>query len=189
MLVGYCRVSTQDQTLGLQIDALTAAGCERIYEETASGGKADRIELRRAIESLKRGDTLVVWKLDRLARSLKQLIATVEELERRGVGFRSLTEQLDTSSAGGRLFFHIFGALAEFERAVIRERTKAGMAAAKARGKVAGRKPSLTSADVKMLRALLRDPDITVVAAAKRLGVSPSTVFRYLPGGRSAVGG
>ena len=128
MLVGYARVSTQDQKPALQRDALTAAGCEKLFEETASGAQRDRPQLQAAIDYMRAGDTLVVWKLDRLARSVKQLIETVEGLDARGIGFRSLTETIDTTTPGGKLVFHIFGALAEFERSIIRERTKAGLA-------------------------------------------------------------
>jgi DNA invertase Pin-like site-specific DNA recombinase len=132
-------------------------------------------------------DTLVVWKLDRLARSLKQLIETVEELGARGIGLRSLTESLDTTTSGGTLVFHLFAALAEFERAMIRERTRSGLQAARRRGRLGGRPPALTGQDLAEAKALLRDPDITVEQVAKRLGVAPSTLYRHLPGGRSAV--
>ena len=134
------------------------------------------------------GDTLVVWKLDRLARSLKQLIETVEDLGQRGIGLRSITESIDTATSGGKLIFHVFGALAEFERSVIRERTQAGLKAARARGRVGGRPAGLNDADLAEARALLRDPDISVAQVAKRLGVAESTLYRYLPGGRAALG-
>src|SRR5690606_14463326 len=133
MLIGYARVSTQDQNPELQHDALTQAGCEKIFTEKVSGAKRERPELQAALQYMRPGDMLVVWKLDRLARSLKQLIETVEELEQHQIGFRSLTEAIDTTSPGGRLIFHIFAALAEFERSMIRERTTAGLAAARAR--------------------------------------------------------
>lgn len=187
MLIGYARVSTQDQNPELQIDALNAAGCEKVFEEKASGAQRDRPQLLAAIEYMRDGDTLVVWKLDRLARSIKQLIETVEMLESRGIGFRSLTESIDTTTSGGKLVFHIFAALAEFERSIIRERTVAGLASAKARGRLGGRPPSLTAEDLTLARAMLADPDITVEQVAKRLGVVPSTLYRHLPGGRSAV--
>ena len=137
MLIGYARVSTQDQSPALQLDALKAAGCERIFVEKASGAQRDRPELKSALDFARgdTGDVLVVWKLDRLARSLSQLIDTVDLLEKRGIGFRSLTEAIDTTSAGGRLVFHMFGAMAEFERSIIRERTRAGLDAARARGR------------------------------------------------------
>src|SRR4051794_26654623 len=125
--VGYARVSTDDQDLSLQLDALKAAGCQKIFRDTASGAKAERTGLRQALEYVRPGDTLVVWRLDRLGRTLTQLIALITELDERGVGFRSLTEQIDTTTSGGKLIFHIFGALAEFERNLIRERTMAGL--------------------------------------------------------------
>jgi DNA invertase Pin-like site-specific DNA recombinase len=187
MLIGYARVSTQDQTPALQLDALQAAGCERVFEEKASGAQRDRPELKAAIDYARPGDTIVVWKLDRLARSIKQLIETVEGLEARNIGFRSLTEAIDTTTAGGRLVFHIFAGLAEFERSIIRERTMAGLASARARGRLGGRPRSLTEADLAAARALLSDPNITIDAAAKRLGVAPSTIYRHLPGGRSGL--
>jgi DNA invertase Pin-like site-specific DNA recombinase len=189
VLIGYARVSTQEQSPRLQLDALEAAGCGKVFVEKASGAQRDRPELKAALDYLRdgAGDVLVVWKLDRLARSLKQLIETVEDLERRGIGFRSLTEALDTTTAGGRLVFQIFGALAEFERQVIRERTTAGLAAARARGRTGGRPPALGAKDLAVARALLRDPEITVEKVARRLKVAPATLYRHLPGGRSAV--
>lgn len=187
MLIGYARVSTQEQDTALQRDALRAAGCEKLFEEKASGAQRDRPQLTSALDYMRSGDTLVVWKLDRLARSLRQLIDTVEELHTRGIGFRSLTESIDTTTAGGKLIFHIFGALAEFERSVIRERTQAGLAAARARGKLGGRPPALSPEDLIMAKALLRDPAITVEQTARRLGVAPATLYRHIPGGRSAI--
>ena len=178
MLVGYARVSTQEQDLTLQLDALRSAGCEKVFEEKASGAQRERPALQTALEYMRRGDTLVVWKLDRLARSLKQLIETVEDLGSRGIGFRSLTEAIDTTTSGGKLVFHIFAALAEFERGVIRERTLAGLQAARARGRLGGRPPALSPKDVAAAKALLRDPEITVAEVARRLGVVPSTVER-----------
>ena len=187
MLVGYARVSTQDQKPALQLDALRSAGCEKIFEEKASGAQRERPELTAALAFVRKGDTLVVWKLDRLARSLKQLIETVELLAGRGIGLRSLTESIDTTTAGGKLVFHVFGALAEFERSIIRERTKAGLEAARARGRTGGRPPALTDKDLAAARALLADPAITVEEAARRLHVAPSTLYRHLPGGRGAL--
>ena len=137
MRIGYARVSSDDQNLNLQRDALKKAKCERIYEEKESGGKADRPQLLRLMESLRPGDMLVVWRLDRLGRSLKHLIDTVEKLEAHGVGFQSVTEGIDTTNSGGKLVFHIFAALAEFERRLIRERTRVGLTAARARGRTA----------------------------------------------------
>lgn len=187
MLIGYARVSTQDQAPAYQLDALTRAGCAKVFTETASGAQRDRPQFKAALDYMRAGDTLVVWKLDRLARSLKQLIETVESLSEREIGFRSLTENIDTTTSGGRLIFHIFASLAEFERAVIRERTMAGLHAARLRGRLGGRPPALTEPDLVAARALLRDPTITVEQAARRLGVAPSTLYRHLPGGRSAL--
>ena len=160
MLIGYARVSTLDQKPALQIDALKSAGCERIFTEKASGAQRERPELKAALEYLRSGDTLVVWKLDRLARSMRQLIETVEDLHSRGIELHSLTESIDTATPGGRLVFHIFGALAEFERAVIRERTSAGLQAARERGKKGGRPRTLGPKDLAAAKALLADPAI-----------------------------
>ena len=187
MLVGYARVSTQDQSPHLQLDALKGASCERVFEEKASGAKRDRPELIAALSFMRSGDTLVVWKLDRLARSLKQLMETVEDLSARGIGFRSLTEAIDTTTSGGRLVFHIFGALAEFERGIIRERTTAGLDAARARGRVGGRPRSLDDNDLAVARTLLKDGTLTVAEVADRLGVAPSTLYAHLPRPRSSV--
>jgi DNA invertase Pin-like site-specific DNA recombinase len=175
MLIGYARVSTVDQNLALQRDALTEAGCTKIFTEQMSGAVTDRPALRDAFEFARSGDTLIVWKLDRLARSMKQLIETIEALRVRGIGFRSLTEALDTTTAQGRLVFHMFGALAEFERSLIRERTQAGLAAARRVGRTGGRPPKLTDDDIEAAKALLANPDIGVIQIAHRLGVSPAT--------------
>ncbi|PHR80838.1 recombinase family protein [Henriciella sp.] len=185
MLVGYARVSTQDQKPELQLDALKAAGCEKVFVEKASGAQRERPELKAALEYMREGDTLVVWKLDRLARSMKQLIETAEGLEEVGVGFRSLTEAIDTTTAGGKLVFHVFGALAEFERSIIRERTRAGLDAARARGRKGGRPPKLKDSDLKAARAMLADKSITVEEVAKHLRVSPATLYRHLPAARA----
>lgn len=187
MLIGYARVSTQDQNPEMQLDALQAAGCEKIFTEKASGAHRDRPQLKEAMEYMRRGDTLAVWKLDRLARSLKQLIETVEDLEERGIGLRSLTESIDTTTSGGRLVFHIFAALAEFERSVIRDRTRSGLESARKRGRTGGRPPALSEQDIQAAKALLRDPKITVEEVAERLKVAPSTLYRHIPGGRSAI--
>jgi DNA invertase Pin-like site-specific DNA recombinase len=157
MLIGYARVSTVDQNLASQRDALTEAGCQKIFTEQMSGAVTDRPALHDAIEFARSGDTLIVWKLDRLARSMKQLIETIENLRMRGIGFRSLTEALDTTTAPGRLVFHMFGALAEFERSLIRERTQAGLAAARRAGRTGGRPPKLTEDDLDVARALLAE--------------------------------
>lgn len=185
MLVGYARVSTQDQNPDLQLDALKSAGCEKFFVEKASGAQRDRPELMAAIGFAREGDTLVVWKLDRLARSMRQLIETVEGLAEAGIGFRSLTEAIDTTTAGGKLVFHIFGALAEFERSIIRERTRAGLEAARIRGRRGGRRPKLNDKDLDAARAMLAGETLTVEAVAKRLGVSLATLYRYLPAARA----
>ena len=187
MLVGYARVSTQDQDPALQLNALNLAGCEQVYVEKASGAQRERPQLQAALGYMRGGDTLVVWLLDRLARSIKQLIETVEDLEGRGIGFRSITEAIDTTTSGGRLVFHIFAALAEFERAIIRERTSAGLAAARSRGRRGGRSPALSAEDLVQARALLRDESIPVEKVPERFGVASSTLYRHLRGGRSGV--
>ncbi|MEM8878024.1 MAG: recombinase family protein [Pseudomonadota bacterium] len=187
MQVGYARVSTQKQSHELQLHALTQAGRERILEEKATGAKRDRLELMAALDYLRTGDTLVVWKLNHPARSLKQLIDTIEMLEAKGIGFRSITESIDTTTSGGRLVFQIFGALAEFERGVVRDRTSAGLNAARAWGKVGGRTPALSDEDLAVARSLLADPDITTREVAKHLGVSVSTLYKHIPSARSVV--
>lgn len=186
MLVGYARVSTHDQDPALQLDALKAAGCEKVFVEKASGAQRDRPELKAAIQYVRQGDTLVVWKLDRLARSLPQLIESVATLEQHSVGLRSLTESIDTTTSGGRLIFHVFGALAEFERSVIRERTRAGLDAARARGKLGGRPRKMTDNDIRAAKAMLADGAITVGEVAKRLNVAPSTLYKHIPAARAA---
>ena len=188
-LVGYARVSTLYQKPELQLDALNALGCGKVFVEKASGAKEDRLQLKAALDYMRDGDTLVVWKLDRLARSMKQLIETVDQLKARGIGFRSLTEAIDTTTAAGELFFHIFGALAQFERSIIRERTNAGLKAALARGRKGGRRPKVKADDVRAALALLNDPEISVRGAAAKLGLSVSTLYRHAPGLRSRVGG
>ena len=176
MHLGYARVSTGDQDTKLQTDALERAGCTRIFREKASGAKTDRPELACLIDTLRKGDVIVVWKLDRLGRSLPHLIATIEELGARGVGFRSLTEAIDTTSSSGKLLFHIMGALATFERDLIRERTMAGLAAARALGRFGGRPKALSPADLETARAAIAaGEDIGVVA--KRVGVSRTTLY------------
>jgi DNA invertase Pin-like site-specific DNA recombinase len=189
MKLGYARVSTTDQSPQLQIDALTGAGCERLFTEQASGAQRDRPELKAALEFARRGDLLVVWKLDRLARSLSQLLATSELLEQKGVGLVSLTEQIDTSTPGGRLVFQLFGALAEFERSLLRERTQAGLAAAKAAGRKGGRPSALPTDKRQAAEALLQSDYLTVLQVAAMLGVSDSTIYRHFPAARSLTGG
>ncbi len=180
MLIGYARVSTLDQTLALQQDALTTAGCERIFTDTASGARTDRPGLADALGHLRQGDTLVVWRLDRLGRSLAHLIDTIRDLQERGIGFRSLQEQIDTTTSGGKLVFHVFGALAEFERDLIRERTHAGLAAARARGRLFGRPRALDQAQAQMAQALYNDKRHSVAEICRTLHVSRATVYRYL---------
>jgi DNA invertase Pin-like site-specific DNA recombinase len=157
MLIGYARVSTDDQNLDLQRDALQKAGCEQIFTDRISGTKDRRPGLEEALSHLRSGDTLVVWRLDRLGRSLRHLIDTVTTLQERGIGFKSLTESIDTTTSGGKLVFHIFGALAEFEREIIRERTNAGLQAARARGRNGGRPKKLTNKQIQMLQHLAAD--------------------------------
>jgi DNA invertase Pin-like site-specific DNA recombinase len=182
MLVGYARVSTEDQNLDLQRDALDKAGCERIFEDNASGARDDRPGLVAAQTHLRKGDCLVVWKLDRLGRGLRSLIDFVGELRDRGIDFRTLhgTTQIDTSTAQGRFFFHVMAALAEMERDLIRERTNAGLAAARARGRKGGRKPKLTPLQVCHARKLLSDPENTIKSVAASLKVNRATIYRAL---------
>lgn len=179
MLIGYARVSTEDQRLDLQRHALEEAGCERIYEDTA-GGAAERPALGQALAQLRAGDTLVVWRLDRLGRSLKDLIAHAESLRTQGVGLRSLKEAIDTDSSAGQLVFHIFGALAEFERALIRERTRAGLAAARAGGRVGGRRKRLDEDQRRHAVELYRSRQRTVKEICALVGISRSTLYAYV---------
>lgn len=181
MLIGYARVSREDQNEDLQLQALTQAGAETIYHEHASGANTERPELKRALAYMRAGDTLVVWKLDRLGRSLKHLIETVRDLEQRGIGLRSVTEHLDTTTPGGRLVFHFFGALAEFERDLLRERTQAGLAAARARGRKGGR-PRKDLAPKKELaaRTMLLNPEVPISQIMDFTGWSRATVYRKL---------
>jgi DNA invertase Pin-like site-specific DNA recombinase len=179
MKYGYARVSTDDQKADLQVNALTKAGCEYIFTDTASGAVAKRPELTRCLESLRAGDTLVVWKLDRLGRSLSHLVAVLGELQGKGVAFLSLTEAIDTTSAAGRLMGHILAALAEFERSLIVERTQAGLKAAKRRGQKLGRKPSLSNEQIKHARELLNRGE-SPAAVAKLLNVCRATLYNSL---------
>ncbi len=182
MNIGYARVSTGDQNLDLQRDALLAAGCaaEQIFTDRLSGGKDERPGLAEALRYVREGDTLVVWRLDRLGRSLSHLIQTTSGLEQRGVGFKSLQEGIDTTTSGGKLVFHIFGALAEFERSLIRERTNAGLKAARARGRNGGRPKALTDHQLLMARTMLGAPDVSVQQVADHFGVARSTLYRLL---------
>jgi DNA invertase Pin-like site-specific DNA recombinase len=180
--IGYARVSTDDQNLDLQRDALSKAGCAPIYEEKVSGKGtgSERPEWVQCLKAVRSGDTLVLWRLDRLGRSLSDLVHIVGELEQRGVGFESLTEKIETSSAAGKLIFHVFASLAEFERNLIRERTRAGLEAARARGRIGGRTRKLDEKQIREIRAMLRDPQVNVSDVAKRYGVSRTTVYTYV---------
>lgn len=182
MLVGYARVSTDDQATGLQLDALRAAGCERTFLEHASGSSAEHPVLADVLSHTRNGDTLVVWRLDRLGRSLPHLIEIVQKLESAGVGLKSLTEEIDTSTPHGWLIFHLFGALAQFERELIRERTVAGRAAARARGRKGGRPPKLSAENLRVAQRLLKNPESTVSEVARTLGVHRSTLHKALQG-------
>ena len=180
MKIGYARVSTAEQQCDLQRDALTRAGCSRIIEDAATGSTADRPGLSRLRDVLRPGDTLVVWRLDRLGRSLKHLIEFVGELAAAGVGFVSLTEQIDTQTPAGRLIFHIFGALAEFERSLIRERTLAGLAAARARGRLGGRRPALDPAKQALCAELYATRRYGVGELCRMMGISKPTLYAYV---------
>src|SRR5919199_776223 len=180
MLIGYARVSTQDQTLNLQQDALEKAGCSKIFTDTASGALAERVGLQEAMQYVRPGDTLVVWRLDRLGRSLTHLITTITKLQERQIGFKSITENIDTTTIGGKLIFHIFGALAEFERDIIRERTRAGLLAARARGRRGGRPKVLKDKKVAMAQALYNDKHNPISEICKTLNISRATLYRYV---------
>jgi len=182
MLIGYARVSTQDQTLDLPTDALKQAGCEKLFTDSISGTKSERPGLQDAMNHLRAGDTLVVWRLDRLGRTLKHLIATITDLSDNGIGFKSLQENMDTTTSGGKLIFHIFGALAEFEREVIKERTNAGLQAARARGRLGGR-PKLQALDPKkiaLVKKLYDDGNMPVKEICDTLHIGRSTLYRYV---------
>lgn len=181
MKIGYARVSTGEQDLTLQTDALNAAGCEKIFTDTLSGSRSDRPGLHQLLEFARSGDTLVIWRLDRLGRSLQDLIALVSELESKGLHLCSLNEQIDTSSSTGKLVFHLFGAMAEFERNLIRERTVAGLEAARKRGKKGGRPSVLSAQQIREIRALLTDPEIKIADITDRYGISRATLYRYMP--------
>jgi DNA invertase Pin-like site-specific DNA recombinase len=184
MLIGYARVSTHDQTLHLQKDSLEKASCNKIFTDTASGAKNERKGLEEALNYVRKGDTLVVWRLDRLGRSLPHLIATMTDLEERGIGFKSLTENIDTTTSGGKLIFHIFGALAEFERNLIRERTQAGLTAAKARGRKGGRPQALTARQLDIARDLYEKRH-SIAEICRTLKISRATLYRALKTGES----
>jgi len=176
--IGYTRVSTVDQNSDMQIDALKKSGCEQIYQDVASGKNANRPELDQCIKALRSGDTLIVWRLDRLGRSLADLVRIIGNLELRGVGFASLTETIDTTTATGKLMLHMIGAFAEFERNLIRERTLEGLNAARARGRVGGRKKKLDDRQKREIRALLSDPEIRVKDICEKYNISRTTFYK-----------
>lgn len=177
--IGYARISTSEQNTALQVKALEKFGCDTIYKDTASGTKTDRPELLKALSYLRESDTLIVWKLDRLGRSIKHLIEIVNDLETRKIGFKSLTENIDTTSSGGKLVFHLFGALAQFERDLIKERTKAGLKAARDQGRIGGRPVSMTDEKLKKAKKLLEN-GLNVREAAARIKVSATTLYKSL---------
>jgi DNA invertase Pin-like site-specific DNA recombinase len=185
MKIGYARVSTDAQETHLQMDALKRAKCTRVYQEKVSGAKTERPELTRLLDSARKGDVVIVWKLDRLARSLRQLIDTTVLLNERGVELHSLTENINTTTPSGKLTFHLFASLAEFERDILRQRVNAGLKAARRRGRVGGRPKSMDEDDLKKARALLRSGDYTKVQVAKELEVSRHTLWRALAEGTS----
>src|SRR6266516_4286577 len=183
MLIGYARVSTQEQTLDLQKDALEKIGCIKIFSDVVSGAKAERTGLHEALEYVREGDTLVVWRLDRLGRSLKHLIETITKLNNRKIGFKSITENIDTTTSGGKLIFHIFGALAEFERDIIQERTNAGLTAARARGRLGGRPKAQTlntPKKIALAQSLYDNKTNTIEEICKTLHISRATLYRYI---------
>jgi DNA invertase Pin-like site-specific DNA recombinase len=191
MKIGYARVSTPDQSLALQRDALRKAGCRQIYEEVISGARVERPVLQQLLTHVREGDVLLIWKLDRLGRSLRHLLEVVTALEHRGIGFKSLQENIDTTTSSGKLVFHLFGALAEFERDLIRDRTHAGLAAARARGRVGGRPAGLSpAAEATALAAetLYREGTLSIRAIAEKLHIAKSTLYVYLRHRRVPIG-
>lgn len=184
MLLGYARVSDASQSHDLQLDALRQAGCKRIVIETASGAWADRNELAKLLDTARTGDSLVCWRLDRIGRSLRHLTEIAEQLERRGIALRSLTESIDTSTPSGRFLFHILGALGQMEREIIVERTRAGLRASRLRGRVGGRPRALDQIKLQVAQALVADGNLSMAEIAHQVGCAPSTLYRSLPGGR-----
>jgi DNA invertase Pin-like site-specific DNA recombinase len=180
MLIGYARVSTQDQNLDLQREALNKAGCKKVFEEKASGARSERPALIKTLEILREGDTLVVWKLDRLGRSVKRLVDLVGELRKRGIQFKSLTDAIDTGTPSGRFFFHVMASLAEMERELTVERTRAGLEAARQLGRKGGRKPKMTNSKIESAKKLLAG-GVPPRDVAKNLGVSVPTLYRWVP--------
>lgn len=187
MQIGLARVSSTTQDHALQVDALTKAGCERIFTETVSGLRKERPELRAALDFARAGDVIVVYSLSRLARSVRHLLDIGEELNRRQIGLKSLTEAIDTTTPGGRFLFTILGALAQMEVELLRERTKAGLEAARARGRVGGRPKALDATKIAVIQALMAQGILTVDEIAEQVGVATSTIYRHLPGGRSGM--
>ena len=181
MLIGYARVSTQDQHLDLQLKSLTEAGCERIFQDKISGKQVEKAGLNEALSHLRKGDTLVVWKLDRLGRSVKQLVTLIDQLNKEGIQFKSITDSIDTSTPSGRFFFHVMASLAEMERELMVERTKAGLVAAKQQGRTGGRKPKMTSSKITSAKKLLAS-GTPPKEVAKNLGISIATLYRWVPG-------
>ncbi len=180
MLIGYARVSTNDQETATQVAALKAAGCERIYREKASGGRWDRPELHKLLDQLRKSDVLVVWKLDRLSRSLRDVLTIMERLGEASAGFRSLTEAIDTTTPAGRMMMQMVGAFAEFERAMLRERTKAGLDAAREEGRIGGRRPKLSEQQQSEIQKMVAKGDKSAADAARLFKVHPATVSRLL---------
>lgn len=180
MQIGYARVSTDDQNTAAQVTALKAAGCERIYREKASGGRWDRPELHRVLDQLRKCDVLVVWKLDRLSRSLRDVLTVMEQLGEAGAGFRSLTEAIDTTTVAGRMMMQMVGAFAEFERAMLKERTKVGLDAARLDGRIGGRRPKLSSQQQAEIRKMVFKGERTAADAARLFKIHPDTVSRLL---------
>jgi DNA invertase Pin-like site-specific DNA recombinase len=187
MQIGYARVSTDGQDHALQLDALRGAGCDKVFVETASGTRTDRPELAKALDQARKGDVLVVWRLDRLARSLRHLIDIADDLNRRGVALKSITESIDTTTPSGRFMFNILGALSSMEREILVERTRAGLQAAAKRGRRGGRPPALDQAQIRAAKAMLASGAMSAIEVAQQLGCAPSTLYRHLPGGRSGI--
>jgi DNA invertase Pin-like site-specific DNA recombinase len=183
MLIGYARISTQDQTLAPQRDALEKVGCEKIFTDRVSSTKEERKGLTEALSHLREGDTLVVWRLDRLGRSLRHLIDTITALGERGVGFKSLQENIDTTTSGGKLVFHIFGSMAEFEREIIRERTLARLASARSRGRKGGRPKALSDKEIQQVRELYKSNTLPVEDICRRFNITRMTLHRYVKAG------
>ena len=191
MKFGYARVSTKEQVLDLQIDALEKAGCKQIYQEKITGAKADRPELLKMVDQLREGDTVIVWKLDRLGRSLRDLVNLIEKFNSQGVGFLSLQDNINTTTPTGKLTFHIFAALAEFERGIISERTKAGLAAARARGRKGGRPKGLSKKaqdKARLAESLYKEQKLTIDEVCEHLHISKPTLYRYLRSRNVKVG-